>query len=197
MSWCILQMSAPRTLRVVQSLRTAGFDVWAPSATVRRHIPRSHKYRDIEIALLPTFAFAQGDHLSQLLAIIHDPRSDHPAFSLFHGRDGQPYVGAINLQPLRAYEARKQQEWDALLATIAREAKLRTKKSRARAYVLGQRVRVEKSAWAGLIGKIVEKRHNGDLVLEFTGYSRDAVVASCDVEAIQLSEALSEQDKAA
>jgi transcription antitermination factor NusG len=190
-------MASARTLTVVASLTAAGFDVWAPTGMIRRKIPRSHKYRDLEVAMLPALAFANAAHIDELLAVIHSPVRVHPAFTLL--QRGESVLTAANnqLQPLRDFEAKHNEDWQAFLETEAREARRKSKKSRARAYVMGQRVRVDVPSFAGLIGEIVEIRKNGDLVLEFTGFLRGTVVPSCDVVSIQLSGALSEQDKAA
>ena len=195
--WCILRMSGPRTLAVVGSLLAVGLDAWTPSSMTRRRRPRSDKYRDVEAAILPTFAFARYEQLGELLALSHAPGSDQPPYTVLHYRDGFPMVTDRDLEPLREYEAQLRQEWTAHLDALARAAKRKGKKSAARAYIMGQRVRVEKDAFAGLVGEIVEIRKSGDLVLEFSGFLRGTVVGSCDVRPIQLSASLSEQTKAA
>jgi hypothetical protein len=195
--WCILQMAAFRTLAVVKSLRAAGIEAWTPTATVRSRWARSRKYVDRDAALLPSFAFAPAHSLTDLLEITHRPDSGHPAFTVFHGVDGQPYVGHINLDPLREYELTARAAWQEMIEAQAREAKRKTKRSKARAYVLGQRVTVDKPAFAGLVGSIAVKKSNGDLELMFEGYSQGVTVAACDVAPIPLYCASSEQDKAA
>lgn len=196
-TWLILQMAGPRTLKVVASLKAAGFDVWTPVGTERRRRPRSKKFRDVQVALLPTFAFASHEHLVDLLAINHAPVSDHPPFSILQ-RHGEALTATdASLDPLREYERHMQTQWLAHLDAIQREAKQKRKKTAARAYVLGQRVKVDSDAFSGLVGKIVEIRNNGDLALEFTGFVRGTVVPSCDVRPIDLSGTKSERTEAA
>lgn len=197
MTWCILRMSAARTLAVVASLKESGFEVWTPTASERRKKPRSNKFRDGETALLSTFAFAKAEHVERLLQIEHAPVSAHPAFTVFRRDESVPTIRDRDLRPLRDFEAKVRHEWEAFLKNEAEEAKRKRKKSRARAYVLGQRVRMMQPAFAGLVGEIVEIRNNGDLAIEFTGFVRGAVVPSCDVIPVQLSGGLSEQDEAA
>ena len=190
-------MAGTRTLTVVRSLERAGIDVWAPTAMRRRYRPRSTKFTDSEAALLPGWAFARAEHLTDLLAIVHAPVSEHPPFRVLQ-RDEVPQLARdADLQSLRDYEARVRQDWEAFKEAAARQAKVKRKKTSARAYVLGQRVRVERPEFAGLEAEIVEIRKSGDLVLEFTGFLRGAAVPACDVVAIQLSDAKSEQTKAA
>lgn len=195
--WCILQMTGQRTLRLVQSLGIAGIDAWTPVAMERKRRPRSKKFRDEPVALLPGFVFVEVGSLVDLLTIIHEPVSDHPPFSILQ-RHGEALTATdASLDPLREYEARMQDQWQAHLDAIQREAKQKRKKTAARAYVLGQRVRIESEAFSGLVGKIVEIRNNGDLALEFTGFLRGTVVPSCDVRPINLSGSQSERTEAA
>lgn len=185
--WCILRMAGQRTLAVVSSLSQAGIGVWTPSTMRRKFRPRSTKYTDFRIPLLPSFAFADADQVRELLAIVHAPISAHPPFSIFTRGDEVQLVRDRDLEALREYERLAQEEWERFVAAAARDAKRKRKKSRAKAYVLGQRVRVDRPAFSGLEGKIVEIRNNGDLVLEFHGFLRGAAVPACDVEPIQLS----------
>ena len=196
-SWLILQMTGQRTLKLVRSLSIAGIDAWTPVATERRRRPRSKKFRDVPVALLPGFAFVEVGYLTDLLAIVHAPVSDHPPFSILqrHGEALTATDGSLN--PLREYERRMQNQWLAHLDATQREAKQKRKKTAARAYVLGQRVKVESEAFSGLTGEIVEIRNNGDLALEFTGFLRGTIVPSCDVRPIGLSGTKSERTEAA
>ena len=196
-SWCILQMAGPRTLTVVAQLQAEGLDVWTPIGKRRRHKPRSTKYTDVEYALLPTFAFGAVEDLPRLLALSHEPGSGFPPFRVFQRGDAIPTAPDAALAPLRRYEAELRSQWEGFIEAQARDAKRKRKKNIARAYVLGQRVHIEREAFAGLTGKITEIRNNGDLVLEFAGFTLGTTVPSCDVRAIHLSGSLSEQDEAA
>ena len=197
MNWVILRMASQRTLPVVASLDQAGIGVWTPTAMRRKFRPRSTKYTDLRVPLLPSFAFAHADQARDLLAIVHAPVSAHPPFSIFTRGDDVQLVRDGDLGALREYERLAQEEWERFVAAAARDAKRKRKKSRAKAYVLGQRVRVDRTAFSGLEGKIVEIRNNGDLVLEFHGFLRGAAVPACDVEPIQLSTSSNERTQAA
>lgn len=200
MTWCIIRTSGPRTLPLVRSLRKSGFDAWTPTAMQRKRRPRSDKYRDIEAAVLPTFAFARSEHLTELLALQHAPVSDHPPFTVLQHRDRFPLVADAAMVPLREYEEKLAHDWEEFLKAdrIARKKSRRWRGAEARrAYVLGQIVRVPDTAFEGLDGEIVEVKKNGELVLSFHGFSTTATVDSCLVEPIQLSTRLSEQARAA
>ena len=184
----VLRMAVSRTLGVVRSLQAAGIDAWTPIGMRRRFRPRSTKYDDIEAPLLPTFAFAPAAQLGKLLAIAHAPGSPHPPFTVFQRGDVFPVASESALLPLRQYEIDERARWDDFLEAKGREDRRKRKKYTARAYVMGQRVRVEKPAFEGLAGKIVEIRKNGDLVLEFTGFLRGTTVPSCDVAPIRLTD---------
>lgn len=193
---CIIRMAGPRTLNVVQALQARGVDVWTPTGMRRNFKPRSTKYTDKTAPLLPTFAFARAEHIPQLLEITHSPAADI-RFSVFQRGEDIPTVSSAALQPLLDYEAEQHAIWVGFIEAQDRADRRKRKKTTARCYVMGQRVKVEKPAFAGLTGEIVEIRSNGDLVLEFAGFIRGTTVPSCDVTPIQLSGASSELDKAA
>lgn len=199
-TWCVLRMAGPRTLSVVRSLRAIGFDVWTPTGMQRRKRPRSNKYRDEPDALLKTFAFARYDDAPQLSAIAHSPAHDLPPFTLLMHRDMYGKVADRELDELRRYEVDQAEEWLAMLAEAERlrlEA-LRKKKNRkrstgrtnaARAYVLGQTVKVAACGFQGLTGKVVENRRNGEMVIVFDGLSMELTVEACDLRPVQVQEA--------
>lgn len=195
--WLVLRMAGPRTLKVADALASRGLRAWTPKGTERRRRPRSDKYLDREVALLPGFVFVGDEHLAELIALIRSEALLCPSFSILQ-HDGQfPTASDRAIEPLRQFEVRMQEQWAGYLDALAKKAKGKRKRSAARAYVLGQRVKVEREAFAGLEGRITEIRKNGDLKLEFTGFINTTVVPSCDVTAIQLQVPSSEQDKAA
>ncbi len=197
MSWCILRMRGHSTLDVVTSLRERGLEVWTPTGMQRRYRPRSTKFVDKKAPLLPTFAFARSHHIPQLLAISHSLGPDHLPFTVFQRGDIIPTAPDAAVRPLMDYEDAQRASWDGFIEAQARKDRQKRKKSAARAYVMGQRVRLENPAFAGLTGEIVMIKNNGDLVLEFAGFARGTTVPSCDVVPIHLSGQVSEQTKAA
>lgn len=199
-AWCILQMSGPRTLSVVRSLRSAGFEIWLPMGMTRRKRPRSNKYRDEPEALLKALAFAPYEDAPRLSAIAQSIEHDHPPFSLLMHRDVYGKVADADLEPLREYETQRAGEWTAFveLEERMRLERIRKRKGRkrgkgranaARCYVLGQTVRVEVSAFQGLTAKIVDSRRNGDLVIVFDGLPLPLTVEACDVKPVHVSNA--------
>jgi len=203
-SWCILQTSGGRTLAVVRSLRSAGFDVWAPTGMVRRFRPRSTKYRDDPIALLTGVVFAPYEDAARLSAAAQSPVSQHPSFSLLMHQGAYGRVLDASLDPLRAFEIDKAIEWTGFVAAQerARLERIRKKKGRrrtkgrsnaARSYVLGQTVHVEGPAFQGLTAKVVESKKNGSLVIDLGGFLGEIVVETCDVRPVHVEGAQPEQ----
>lgn len=200
--WCILQMSGQRTLRVVRSLSSVGIAAYAPTTMWRQSRPRSRKYRDIEVAVLPTFAFAPYRDLPSLCAILSTPNlaNQHPRFHLMQYQDNFCAVADTEIQRLRDYEATLAQKWEEFQRAERLAAK-RTKRQKGaevrKAYVLGQRVRAPDTPFAGITGEITAINDNGTLVLTFPGFSQTATLDSCYVEPIQLKVALPERGSAA
>ncbi len=193
-AWVVLRMAGPRTLPVVRSLKRAGIDVWTPVRKVRRTLPRSRKYRDIEMAELPSFAFAAEQDLEQLRLIVADPLSPHPAFTLLAHKGHYPRVTHAALQPLRDHEAGLAERWE----SFERSDRLSRKRrgGAARAYVLGTRVKLPDTAFEGLVGTVVENLRSGQLVILFEQGGK-ITVDSCFAEAIHLSSGKPEQGTAA
>jgi len=181
----------------MRSLAKAGIEAWTPLALQRKRRPRSDKFLDVTVAVLPTFVFAPERDLAELLGIVHAPVSDHPPFSVFQYGASFPTVRDSALKPLREFEAALQADWDARLEALARVAKRKRNKTAARSYIMGQRVRIDKLAYSGLSGEIKAIRSNGDLVLAIGGFVHDAIIPACDVVSIQLDGDLSKQDAAA
>lgn len=190
--WCILEMTSQRTLRVVRSLAADGFEVWAPVMNWRRRRPRSTKFHDIELAVMPGFAFARYADLPQLCAVLASPTlaSQHPPFSIMRYQDEPLALPDDQLQGLRAYEAAMADRWRDFLD---RE---RRKGNRARRYVLGQRVRLPNTAFEGLDAEVVEIQP-GKLVLRFSGFPHPVTVDSCAPEPVQLKVTVPEYGMAA
>lgn len=137
--WCIIRMSGARTLAVADSLADAGLEVWTPRRIDRRRLPRGKKgHKEVEVALMPTFAFARATHLRELQAIRADPKTPHPAFSIFKHLNSFPAIGDREINTLRSAEQ-----------------KARSKKDR-HTFAPGTRVQVPEGAFTGLSGQVVD-----------------------------------------
>jgi len=192
--WCILRMAGPRTLKVVESLRRAGYEIWTPATKRRRSLPRSTKYRDVEIAALPTFAFARYRDVADLNEITLAPHSDHPTFSILRHRGTFARVEDAALYPLREYQADLDARWEAFTKSDRLSKKKRS--GRAARYVMGQRVHLPDTAFHGLAGHVVEVRRNGDLIIVFESGGK-ATVNPCFVEPVHVGSGSPEQGNAA
>lgn len=138
-------MAAPRTLKLVASLREAGFEIWTPVVERQRRAPRSKKKAEgtVEHPIAPTFAFARAIHIAELRAIRRDPRSPHLAFSLLQHRGSVVQISDSDLTGLRAAQEREQRKVGSI------------RKDRARPLDVGSAVTMEEGAFAGMSGIVV------------------------------------------
>lgn len=163
--WCILQMHPARTMPAFRALGGDGFDVWTPAAMRRRKVPRSRKYCDEVVAVLPGFVFARYDNLSRLCIRI---RYQHDIWLLSH-RGQFPSLPDGELRPLREHEARLAENWEQFAAAerLARKRKARWTREQRNARSVGERVHIPDTAFQGLSGRITEVRRNGSLRIVF------------------------------
>lgn len=68
-SWIILRTSGRSTLRLADTLRGEGFEVWTPVERRRVRIPRMNARRHVELPILAGLVFAKECHLSDLLEL--------------------------------------------------------------------------------------------------------------------------------
>ena len=108
--WAILRTSGARTLPLVKSLNGAGLDAWTPRKLLERRRGHNRIPFKVEVPILPTFAFVPASICDRIRAIIADPRSQHPQFSLFTYRDAVPLILDRELEALRQLEARERTE---------------------------------------------------------------------------------------
>jgi len=146
--WIILRTSGAKTLKLAESLREEGFDVWTPSRVSSQRIPRGNGRRSVAIPIIPTFLFARVWHLVDLLELAAMPerprrgpggrKPAHPAFSVFRdgGSEMIPVVDDAQLDPLR-------------------EAERRIASHRMRQYEPGEMVKVPDGIFGGLVGEVV------------------------------------------
>ncbi|MBW6524434.1 hypothetical protein KZ810_13075 [Sphingomonas sp. RHCKR47] len=105
-------MAAPRTLKVVTSLRDAGIEIWTPVVERQRRAPRSKKKAEgtVPHPIAPTFAFARAVHIEELRAIRRDPLSPHPDFSLLQHRGEVVQIRDSDLAGLRVSQEVEQRK---------------------------------------------------------------------------------------
>lgn len=178
--WCILRMAGPRTLAVAESLRGAGFQVWAPTKVIMRPIAGQRRslalgtrraMKEVQVPILPGFVFAPATSFDDIAAIAMDPHSRHPSFALFQMAGRSPIIGDRSLSGLRAEEqraleitnqmrdAQSRQEARKLRAEMMRTERARRKalRSERRDFAIGAEVRViDRPEMQGMVGTVVK-----------------------------------------
>lgn len=150
-NWCILRTAAPSTLRLMESLVSAGFDAWTPTVTLSRRLPRSRKRVQYPVPLVSRFVFARADRIDDLVRLAATERKAQPAFSVFRYMGGYPLISDRNLEPLRTAEQREKPKEDR------------------RAFAKGEAVRLAEGAFAGMSG-IVELAKGSHVLVCFPGW---------------------------
>jgi transcription antitermination factor NusG len=145
-SWLVLRTAGRSTLALAGSLGRDGFEVWTPVVTQKIRVPRVNVRRDVKLPLLPSFVFARGKHLVDLLELAKSS-GKHRSFSVFHYLDRIPMIDDRNLEPLRD-----------------KERKAVPKKDAAR-FDRGSKVRVKSGAFEGLKGKVERCKSGYALVI--------------------------------
>lgn len=119
--WLILRTAGTNTLQLAKALRDAGFDAWSPVEIQNRRRPRSKDRFEREVAVMPSYVFANAKHLVELLQRANNPQQTFlkwdadlkrmvsqgiPQFSVFHHNGGIPLIADDSLDSLRRIEAR-------------------------------------------------------------------------------------------
>lgn len=115
--WCILRTSGRHTMSLAASLAADGFDVWTPIETKKVRVPRMNVRREIRLPIMPSYVFARGVHLVDLLQLAAMPvkprrgagcmDAAHASFSVLHAFGRIPMVADVHLTELRKLEARR------------------------------------------------------------------------------------------
>lgn len=137
--WCIIRTSPGKTLALADSLAGAGFDVWTPRQVQTRTRPRSTIKVEREMPIAPTFVFARASHIVELSALRAEATLQHPAFSIFRHAGRVPLIADAEVVGLRRAEER---------------ARVNSRRSKRRAYVLGQRLKMTQGAYTGMTGVV-------------------------------------------
>lgn len=139
--WAILRTSGARTLALARSLNKADYEAWTPSAEQKRRQPRSQITRVVEVPIVPSFVFVRSDRLQDILTTIAAPSHSHPQFSVFRHGGKIPLVTDRDIEALRQMEGRYRKQ---------------AARSKRRAYVMGQRVRIVEGMLSGMTGIVEE-----------------------------------------
>lgn len=192
--WCVLRTAGPKTVRLAQSLQAAGFAAWTPTGKVRYPALKTRPAVIRDVAIMPTFVFAQERHVVELLHLA-DRRAEerHPlTFSLLRVANRVPLIRERDIQALRAEE---EQAIAAHTAALDAEARAKQRKERAEAMrtqaarrkaLRSQPLSLGVGSWievdgmpalAGLTGQIVKAKNNaamicfgGSLVMEIDAW---------------------------
>jgi transcription antitermination factor NusG len=164
--WCILRTSGPKTLPLAASLAGAGYEVWTPAETrMRRAVRGRRALTQHEAPIAPSFVFVRADRLYDLARILALPLSPHPSFSIFHHAGRVPVVADHEIAGLRNEEERARHVWE----------KAERAKAKPPTFNPDDAVRVDQSAFVGLVGKVEEQR--GRKVMVQLGAMRMQVTA--------------------
>lgn len=136
MNWCILRCSNQATLVLARSLTRAGVNLWTPIEQVTKRVPRANIKRTVDHALLPSYIFAQAEHLPELAQIMNAPKREHRDFRLFKHNGGIPLIADSTLAPLRLLERKSK--------AIAQGPSI----------TAGQSVRLTDGGFAGMTGEV-------------------------------------------
>lgn len=189
--WCVLLPgSSSNTLRLLDTLAEANFDVWAPV----EH--RKEKGKEPErVAILPGFLFGRADRLFDLHDLIRSPVQiyrvwdsekrkmvvkSHPFFRLLRNEDGYALVHEHDLAHLRRAEQR------------------RKPRGQVKTYAVGDPVKLTAGAYGGLRG-VVAAIKGKEATVSFPGccFVRDAQVPMWllldDAQPIHVSECSTER----
>lgn len=152
--WCILRTGASRTLPLVASLESAGFDVWSPVQTLIRRRGPARERVEYAAPIMPTFVFARADRRHELAHLAAQPFSNHPGFSVFRYLGAIPTIGEAEIAEARRIEERGNRA---------------TKMGQRQAFTIGQPVKVTEGPGAGLSGEVVKGGDGKFVLVAFAG----------------------------
>jgi hypothetical protein len=157
--WCILRTAPRSTLSLARSLGEDGYTAWTPTQVAMRMKSRRKAAEERPSPILPSFVFADADHLPRLALLRTRLTTMHVGFSIFRYAGRIPLIADGSLEQLRKQERRAAERHE-----VAKRRSLA-----APAFQAGQRVRVDNAAWTGLEG--VVKQQHGEYVLVCFGGS--------------------------
>lgn len=164
--WIILRCGSSQTLRLAETLAEAGYAVWTPAIMAQvKHARRQQKREDAPAPLMPTFVFAQAQHLHALLELSRSPSllsrswdsvqrrmvtKGHAPFRIFGNGSARP-IQDRELRHLRLAERKDMP------------------KAKARTYAKDEKVKLSEAGFEGLIGTVTDTRGKHTWVL-FPGF---------------------------
>lgn len=160
-AWCILRTASRSTMTLAESLAKDGYEVWTPIETKTVRVPRMNARRTIRQAIMPSYVFARGCHLIDLLQLAEMPvkprrgaglrEAAHASFNVLHAFGRIPMVADRHLFELRKLEAKR---------TPVKIA--------AYSFPCNAAARVNSGAFQGLVGVVVKSTPKST-VLSFSG----------------------------
>lgn len=164
--WIILRCSSSQTLRLAETLAEAGYGVWTPATTAQvKRARRQQKREDVPAPMMPTFVFAQAQHLHALLELSRSPsllsRSWDPVLRRMITKGHAPFrvFGNGSSRPIR------DRELNHLRLAERKDAP----KAKARTYAKGDKVKLTEAGFEGLIGTVADARGKHTWVM-FPGF---------------------------
>jgi transcription antitermination factor NusG len=149
--WAILRCSNCKTLELAASLVDAGFDAWSPAETISRRARSGTKREEVRRPLIASFVFARADRLDELLALSHSPTLNYRIWDSELRRmvtRGHPYFRVSHLRHVP----------DEQLASLREIEHKRRPKGKAKAFNVGDEVRITEGGFEGLKGVVEECR---------------------------------------
>lgn len=175
--WLVLRCASVSTLRLADSLVSAGFEAWTPREEVRKAV--RGKFEWVVMPMLPTFVFATAARLGELMAMARSPAQTyqvwdnelrrmvtkgHPFFRLFHIGDefsrARDTVPDAELLPLRVIEGRRK----------------RKPRGKPRQWHPGDRVKLTEGAYEGLRG-VIRSVHGKTAIVDF-GFKHEPMIST-------------------
>jgi hypothetical protein len=160
-------MSSANTLAVHDSLKRAGFEVWTPVERRIARMPRTKARAERDLALLPTYVFADARKIEALARLANVPNRDHPRFAMFKHQGGYPLVSDSALEALRGEETRKRGIFE----------KLKNKGRKGPTFGLGSLVKANSGGFEGLSG-VVEGARGQYTLVSYAGFHKPIAIAS-------------------
>jgi len=139
--WLILRTSSRHTIALTECLRREGYEAWTPVVTFLKRTPRRRETRQVELPMLPSFAFAKAHHAQSLLELAEAFSKPCPDFSIFRHMNEVRLVRDDELSALRMIEERKRRDVESL-------------KPRQIRFKAGQSIRLVQGSFAGLDGVV-------------------------------------------
>lgn len=116
-TWVVLRCAGASTLPLARSLGEAGFEVWTPTETVTKRVPRTNVKRRITLPVMPGYLFADRAQLWDLVDLAEQLIKGHRDFSVMRKPDlGYAVIADETLEPLRLVERKHTPVERALMA---------------------------------------------------------------------------------